>query len=190
MFGPHQARNGRQDVRRRCRRGLLTTCATTASEVDGNEVSVSLRMMFAAGISDLFIAIAPDEDGSFDSPTRSSPATGRLDPGQSGMFGAECRFCRCLPSRVAASVHRLGYCKAQFRGGCICVHHGAPPRTRRGGTQDRARRLSSGNGSYVIAIELFVDGGFARCDSDSAVDGYANEVTTLAGAASALALIA
>jgi hypothetical protein len=43
--------------------------------------------------------------------------------------------------------------------------------------------LSSGNGSYVIAIELFVDGGFARCDSDSAVDGYANEVTTLAGAA-------
>lgn len=59
MFGPRQARNGRQDVRRRCRRGLLTTCATTASEVDGNEVSVSLRMMFAAGISDLFIAIAP-----------------------------------------------------------------------------------------------------------------------------------
>jgi hypothetical protein len=45
------------------------------------------------------------------------------------------------------------------------------------------------NGSYVIAIELFVDGGFARCDSDSAVDGNANEVTTLAGAASALALI-
>jgi len=87
MFGPRQARNGRQDVRRRCRRGLLTTCASTASEVDGNEVSVSLRMMFAAGISDLFIAIAPDEDGSFDSPTRSSPATGRLDPGQSGMFG-------------------------------------------------------------------------------------------------------